>query len=99
VELKRKATLKNTNEISTLVPGDSVIHGVGTFRQDLSYSCGAAASRNSIHGYGYGVSPNEATLRSSLGTTTTGTNFDSNISNTLNTYAPGNNYLVAWASA
>ncbi len=78
----------------------SRINPVGTYIQQYSYSCGAAAARNLIYGYVQaqgGAVPSEATLRSSLHTSTAGTDFNATYwENTLDTYAPGNSYSLKW---
>lgn len=93
---------KATNGISPMSTGSTIINCVGTYRQELSYSCGPAASRNLITGYVMyfgGTCPSEATLRVEEQTTTGGTGFGSNIYNTLNKYAPGNNYIATWGNS
>lgn len=101
-----KAKLKTQNDPSgdlSICYAPSRVNPVGLYRQELPYSCGAAAARNLIAGYvqaQYGTVPDEATLRAALSTTTSGTDFnDINWENTLNTYAPGNSYRLKWGTS
>ncbi|MCL1790677.1 MAG: BtrH N-terminal domain-containing protein [Peptococcaceae bacterium] len=79
----------------------SKVNKVGTAKQELSYSCGAAAARNSVAGYylparsmAWGF---EDQFRVKLATSTGGTEFNATRwQNTLNAAAPGNNYTLKW---
>lgn len=106
VKEKRKGYEKyKEGDIVPAAAGSSKVNPVGTDRQTYSYSCGPMSARNLISGYKTNNNlsitvPSETTLMSNLGTNSTGTGFDANPwQNTLNTYAPGNNYTLCWGSS
>lgn len=105
-KLKNKSNNTNIGNYVVQPPYDTdygKVNRVGQYTQSKSYTCGPTAARNLINGYvlyNGGYTPAESTLERDLGTTTDGTNFDAGKwQTTLNNYAPGNSYVLQWATS
>lgn len=103
-------TVESSSDLGEVTPdsyGGSKFNYVGHFRQTYKNTCGPTAAKNTISGYTQyngGNSPSEVTLAQALGVVpdnstnpSAGAAFDATKwQNTLNTYAPGNNYTLQW---